>query len=173
MCNNIILLCLNVKLVFHSVLWRKNSHLLLFWYYQGDHLNKFLSKVRLKRNFEMKQWTYLFFNFLMFSSERISNLLDKFISTLIMDIYIYIFIWYSPNSKLYAFLPLDYSIQNVLCEWTYVMLEKAICKTCKMIFPPLIAYYIKQNKNLRNFPKKKIFQSRNITGNNILNSCIK
>ena len=163
MCNNIILLCLNVKLVFHSVLWRKNSHLLLFWYYQGDHLNKFLSKVRLKRNFEMKQWTYLFFNFLMFSSERISNLLDKFISTLIMDIcvhIIYIFMWYSSNSKRYALLPLDYSIQNVLCKWTYVMLEKAICKTCKMIFPPfLIAYYIKQN----NFFFKKFSQEKIIS----------
>ena len=27
---------------------------------------------------------------------------------------------------------LDFSIQNVLCKYTYVMLEKSIYKTCKM-----------------------------------------
>ena len=41
--------------------------------------------------------------------------------------------------KTVCLFPLDFSIQNVLCKYTYVMLENSICKTCKMIyFPPWI-----------------------------------
>ena len=43
--------------------------------------------------------------------------------------------------KIVCLFPLDFSIQNVLCKYTYVMLEKSIWKTCKMIyFPPWIDY---------------------------------
>ena len=85
----------------------------------------------------------------MLSSERISNLFDKIISTLIMDVYMYEYmnIWIYAYMDIYRILvqfkivclfPLDFSIQNVLCKYTYVMLKK---KTCKMIyFPPWIDY---------------------------------
>ena len=92
----------------------------------------------------------------MLSSETISNLFDKIISTLLMDIiciriyehthtpthtdiYIYIYIYIYMilfQFKTVCLFPLDFSIQNVLCKYTYVMLEKSICKTCKMFFSP-------------------------------------
>ena len=80
----------------------------------------------------------------MLSSERISNLFDKIISTLIMDVYMYEYMdiyRILVQFKIVCLFPLDFSIQNVLCKYTYVMLEKSIWKTCKMIyFPPWIDY---------------------------------
>ena len=77
----------------------------------------------------------------MVSSERISNLFDKIISTLIMDVYMYEYMdiyRILVQFKIVCLFPLDFSIQNVLCKYTYVMLKK---KTCKMIyFPPWIDY---------------------------------
>ena len=45
---------------------------------------------------------------------------------------------------------LDFSIQNVLCKYTYVMLEKSIYKTCKMIFFPLDRLLNTNKKTLLN-----------------------
>ena len=49
----------------------------------------------------------------MLSSERISNLFDKIISTLLMDICIYIYMLLFQFKTVWLF-PLDFSIQNVL-----------------------------------------------------------
>ena len=59
--------------------------------------------------------------------------------------------------KIVCMFPLDYSIQNVLCKYTYVMLEKSICKTCKMIhFFLWIDYQMQTNFFLNKFLQDKI-----------------
>ena len=59
--------------------------------------------------------------------------------------------------KIVCLFPLDFYIQNVLCKYTYVMLEKSIYKTCKMIFFPLDRLLNTNKKTFLNkFPQEKI-----------------
>ena len=59
--------------------------------------------------------------------------------------------------KIVCLFPLDFSVQNVLCKYTYETLGKSICKTCNTTyFSPGYTIKYKQKTFLNKFLQEKI-----------------